>query len=223
MYMPSAEQAWVDTVAALGGDRQVAVRSAAKLTRRYEEPHRHYHSLAHVEAVLRDVDDLAEACGLDPMSRAVVIVAACCHDVVYNGQAGADEHASAEWARRELAAAGVPDDVAQRVAVLVEATSTHLAPPDDMAAQVLLDADLAVLGADPAAYDHYTDAVRAEYRRLTPAEWRRGRAAVLAGLLIRDPLFQTRLAQRRWEARARENLCRELAALADAPVDSDPG
>jgi predicted metal-dependent HD superfamily phosphohydrolase len=219
--MPSVERVWVDAVAAAGGDRHAAAHSAAGLARRYREPHRQYHTLAHVEAVLRDVDELADACELDSSSRALVILAACCHDVVYDGRAGADERASAEWARRELAAAGVPDDAAGRVAGLVEATSTHFAPPTDVPAQVLLDADLAFLGAEPAAYDAYKAAVRAEYSQLSAVEWRRGRAAVLAGLLARDPLFQTPLARRRWEARARNNLRREMADLSGAPVDSE--
>ena len=221
--MPSVQRAWVDAVAALGGDRVSAARSAAQLAQRYQEPHRQYHTLEHVDAVLRNVAQLSDAFGLDRTSRAVLTLAACCHDVVYDGQPGADERASAEWARRELAAADVPEDAGSRVAGLVEATSTHLAAPSDISAQVLLDADLAVLGAAPAEYDAYAAAVRAEYRRVSAAEWRRGRAALLAGLLARDPLFHTQLARQRWESGARENLRRELALLTGCPVDSQPG
>lgn len=209
-------------MAVLGGNRSAAVRSAAELARRYAEPHRRYHTLAHVEAVLHEAGQLAEACRLDETARAVVVLAACCHDVVYGGRPGADEAASGEWGRRELAAAGVPEAATARVVALVQATGTHVAPAADVSAHVLLDADLAVLGAEPAAYDAYAAAVRAEYRHLGPAQWRRGRAAVLAGLLQRDPLYQTELARRRWEARARDNLRREMAALTGAPVDSEP-
>jgi predicted metal-dependent HD superfamily phosphohydrolase len=43
-------------------------------------------------------------------------------------------------------------------------TAAHAASPDDPAAWVLLDADLAILGADPPGYDRYRLAVRWEAR-----------------------------------------------------------
>ena len=46
------------------------------------------------------------------------------------------------------------------------ATVTHLAPPQDLTAWALLDADLAILGADPGTYDRYRAAVREEYAAL---------------------------------------------------------
>ena len=50
---------------------------------------------------------------------------------------------------------------------------------------MLLDADLAVLGSEPAAYQAYVTGVRAEYGHVDDAAWATGRAAVLRGLLDR--------------------------------------
>ncbi len=115
--------------------------------------------------------------------------------------------------RHWLARAGVGEAQVTRAEELVLATAAHAASPDDPAAQALLDADLAVLGADPAAYDRYRLAVREEYAALDEAAWRAGRTAVMSGLLARDPLYGTPAARRRWEAQAKANIARELDSL----------
>jgi predicted metal-dependent HD superfamily phosphohydrolase len=43
--------------------------------------------------------------------------------------------------------------------------------------------------------------------------WRAGRTAVMTGLLAHDPLYGTGAARRRWEAKARANIARELDSL----------
>lgn len=80
-------------------------------------------------------------------------------------------------------------------------------------AAVLVDADLAVLGAPPAAYLDYVRGVRGEHPDLPEPEWRRGRAAVLRSLLARPTLYRTPTGRELWEARARANLTAELAGL----------
>jgi predicted metal-dependent HD superfamily phosphohydrolase len=207
------EAAWTGAVCLLGGDREVAVAAAADLAARYAEAHRRYHGIAHVRAVVRDAAVLASGVRLPAEERAVLAIAAGAHDVVYDGHPGEDERRSASWARYWLARAGVGEAQAARVEGLVLATAAHSASPDDLAAQALLDADLAVLGADPAGYDRYRLAVREEYAALDEAAWRAGRTAVMSGLLARDPLYGTRAARRRWEARARANIARELDSL----------
>jgi predicted metal-dependent HD superfamily phosphohydrolase len=205
--------AWTDAVCLLGGDQQVAAAAAADLGARYAEPHRRYHDNAHVRAVLRDAAILAADLRLAAEDRAVLTIAAAAHDVVYDGRPGDDERRSASWARDWLTRAGVGEAHAARVEELVLATITHSAPPDDLTAWVLLDADLAILGADPAAYDRYRLAVREEYAAVDDAAWRAGRAAVLSGLLARDPLYGTGVARQKWEAAASANIARELDAL----------
>jgi predicted metal-dependent HD superfamily phosphohydrolase len=78
-------------------------------------------------------------------------------------------------------------------------------------AAVLVDADLAILGAEPGAYSAYSTAIRTEYRHLDDAVWRRGRSAVLAGFLARATIYTTPSAQAWWESRARLNLLAELS------------
>jgi predicted metal-dependent HD superfamily phosphohydrolase len=168
---------------------------------RCAESHRRYHGIVHVRAVVRDVAVLAAELRLPAEERAVLVIAAGAHDVVYDGRPGDDERRSASWARYWLAQAGVGKAHVAKAGELVLATAAHSASPDDLAAWVLLDADLAILGADPAVYDRYRLAVREEYAALGESAWRAGRAAVMSGLLARDPLYGTRAARRRWKPR----------------------
>jgi len=207
------ETVWTGAVCLLGGDPQVAAAAAADLGARYAESHRRYHNSAHVQAVLQDAAVLAGELRLPAEERAVLAIAAGAHDVVYDGRPGDDERRSASWARDWLTRAGVGEVHVARAEKLVLATVTHSAPPDDLTAWVLLDADLAVLGADPEVYDRYRAAVREEYAALDEPSWRAGRAAVMSGLLARDPLYGTGAARRRWEAMAMANIARELDSL----------
>jgi predicted metal-dependent HD superfamily phosphohydrolase len=207
------EKAWTDAVGLLGGDCQVAAAAAADLAARYAEPHRRYHGTAHAQAVVRDAALLAGELRLPVDERAVLTIAAAAHDVVYDGHSGDDEQRSASWARDWLTRAGVGQAHVTRAEELVLATVTHLAPSQDLTAWALLDADLAILGADQGGYDRYRAAVREEYAALDEPTWRIGRAAVMAKLLARDPLYGTGAARQRWEAAARANIARELESL----------
>jgi predicted metal-dependent HD superfamily phosphohydrolase len=175
------------------------------------EPHRQYHNRQHVLAVRADAASLAQQ--LRVQEPAEVQLAACAHDVVYDGKPGDDERASAAWAQQALQDAGVAAVVAERVAALVLATIDHVAADDDVPAQILLDADLAILAAPPEQYDAYARAVRREYAAVPDDLWQLGRGSVLQQLLDKNPLYLTPAARERWEAAARENLRRELAAL----------
>ncbi len=177
----------------------------AQLETAYADPRRHYHDLHHLAEVLRHVEEL-----LDPEdpAREAVLLAAWFHDAVYDGH-GEDEECSARLAETVLA--GTP--VAAEVARLVRLTRTHRPAPDDHAGQVLCDADLAILAAEPDRYAAYVQGVRAEYVSLTEAEFAAGRAAVLRDLLAKPALFHTDLGRLRWEQAARARVAEELSEL----------
>ncbi|MGH8823438.1 MAG: HD domain-containing protein [Jiangellaceae bacterium] len=183
--------------------------SGRDLLRRWSEPHRRYHDVGHLTAVLDAVDELAgEADDAD-----AVRLAAWFHDAVYTGRPGHDERDSAMLAESALRAAGLDDARVAEVVRLVQLTVGHDPAVGDRNGGVLCDADLAVLGGGPAEYAGYAAAVRAEYARVPEEEFRGGRATVLEGLLARDPLFSTATARDRWEENARRNIATELILL----------
>lgn len=206
--MNDPRERWRALLAACGAGDDAAVEAGFdQVVTRYAEPHRRHHTLRHVRAVLDAVDALDPG-GLDLRG---VRLAAWLHDVVYDVRADDNERRSAELARDLLGALGVERGVVDGCCAAILATADHVA--HDAAQEVLLDADLAVLAADPDDYDAYAAAVREEYSWVPEDDFRAGRAAVLRGLLAHERLFRTAAAAA-WEATARANLTRELAALA---------
>ena len=182
---------------------------ADNLLARWQEPQRHYHTLAHLTAMLEHIDVLA-GYAADPD---VVRLAAWFHDAVYLPERSENEERSARLAERALAEAGVPDAKSAEVARLVRLTVTHDPAGDDRDGQVLCDADLAILAAPPSAYAAYTAEVRAEYHFVPDDAFRDGRSSVLRHLLGLPTLFRTPHGREHWEATARYNLAAELELL----------
>ncbi|HSM65122.1 MAG TPA: hypothetical protein VK860_02335 [Ilumatobacteraceae bacterium] len=181
------------------------------LLARHREKHRRYHTAVHMARVVRHVEDLAAS---EPVQAlAEVVAAAFYHDAVYEPTHPANERASARLARRDLTALGWSDDAVDRVAAMIEATAHGAAADPGGDTAVLLDADLAILGAEPAAYSTYVEQVRSEYRHLDDDEWRVGRSQVLHSFLDRHAIFSTSTGRERWESRARANVTAELATL----------
>jgi predicted metal-dependent HD superfamily phosphohydrolase len=182
---------------------------------RYAEPHRHYHTATHIMFVLRHLRDVSHASTISPSPE--LIAAALYHDAIYDPRADDNEAASAVLASTDLTAIGWTPDRCGSVAGMVLATAGHLADdrPHDAEPEtaMLLDADLAILGADPGAYQAYVNGIRAEYSHVDDAGWRAGRTAVLQRFVDRPQLFVTEFMHATYEHRARANIEAELAAL----------
>ncbi|MER5650710.1 metal-dependent phosphohydrolase [Streptosporangium sp. NPDC002524] len=177
----------------------------SELITRYDEPHRRYHTTAHLEAVLTHVDALAGHAEHPDLVR----LAAWFHDAVYDPRRGDNEERSAALAERALPELGLPAEAVATVARLVRLTVTHDPAPGDADGAVLSDADLAILGASPEVYARYAAAVREEYGFVPDDAFRAGRAAVLRSLLDLPVIF--RVAD--LEEAARANIAAELERL----------
>jgi predicted metal-dependent HD superfamily phosphohydrolase len=211
-------EAW----AALAGDSPTSRTEWAAVVAAWSEPHRRYHDLAHLAAVLGLVDALSPAAD----DADAVRLAAWYHDVVYDPSSSENEERSAGRARAGLRGL-VDDERLAEVERLVLVTVDHDPAPDDANGAVLCDADLAVLAAPPDAYAGYASAIRAEYGHLSDADFTAGRIAVLERLLALPALYRLPENAERWTATARANLGAELALLraraASADADPPPG
>jgi predicted metal-dependent HD superfamily phosphohydrolase len=178
----------------------------AELQRRYGEPQRHYHTMQHLGECLAWFERekaLAERPG-------EVALALWFHDAVYDVHAHDNEARSADWARQALRAAGAGDAAADRVHALVMATR-HDAVPKGRDAELLIDIDLSILGAERARFDEYEQQVGAEYA-FVPLEVRLPRRReILQRFLDRPALYATPRMRALLEARARLNLQRSIA------------
>lgn len=167
----------------------------------YAQPQRRYHTQQHLSECL----GLWEALRPHAQHPGEVGLALWFHDAVYEVKAGDNELRSADWARQALLAAGAEAAVAQRVHALVMATC-HAAPTATPDEALLVDIDVAILGADAARFAEYERQVRDEYGWVPGFLYRRKRREVMRGFAQRAPLYQTAVVRARLEAPARLNL-----------------
>jgi predicted metal-dependent HD superfamily phosphohydrolase len=180
-----------------------------QLVARWSEKHRHYHTLQHLRECL---DHLAQAQGL-ARRPAEIAAALWFHDAFYDPRRSDNEERSAQWARECALNAGIAPDVAERLHAMVMATR-HQEIPDDADARLLVDIDLSILGSEPVRFEESNSQIRREYAHVPDSDYRAGRMRVLRGFLDRPRLYSTEHFHAMLEARARDNLQRELAALA---------
>jgi predicted metal-dependent HD superfamily phosphohydrolase len=198
---------WTALLRPLGVEDAAAEAAFNELARRYAEPHRRYHTLDHIAQLLAVLDPHLPGT-TDPSALAF---AAWLHDIVYDPRAADNEERSAALAAELLDGFPISPATMARTGELILLTKTHSA--DDADGQLLIDADLSILGAETAAYDRYAAAIREEYAWVPEPAYRTGRSAVLKSFLRRDAIFGTPALAARCEARARENLAREIDRL----------
>jgi predicted metal-dependent HD superfamily phosphohydrolase len=178
------------------------------LLARWAEPHRRYHTLQHLRECLVLFDEhraLARRPG-------EVALAVWFHDAVYDTSRHDNEAASADWAARVLAQAGTALDAVERVRALILATR-HSQSPATADERLLVDIDLAILGAAPSRFAEYERQIRDEYGFVPDALFREKRGEILRAFLDRPTLFATRELAARFEPAARANLAQAIAAL----------
>ncbi len=179
-----------------------------ELQSHYAEPHRAYHTLAHIEEIRAH---FVPARGL-ARDADLVEFALWAHDVIYDPRRDDNERRSAEWARRSLLDGGFSSARAMEAHALVIATA-HSSPPVDGDAQLLCDVDLTVLGAPPERFDSYERAIRREYSWVPEPIFRARRLEILTRFLARPTIYATAWFRDLFEAPARANLTRSAAAL----------
>jgi predicted metal-dependent HD superfamily phosphohydrolase len=194
---------WSSTMSALGIDLSHSLPLLESLLASYTEPHRHYHTIEHLEEVFHTLRE-----GGEPCSPALVL-AVFFHDAVYDPRRQDNEEVSADYALDSLVSIGLAREAAEGVKRLVECTASHRPLDGDRDSILLLDADLAILASTPDRYRRYSDAIRREYDWISDDDYRKGREAVLRRFLERDRIFH----ERGDERAARRNLANEIALL----------
>ena len=199
-FVRSWARAWRGAGAAGDG---LAWRDA--LLQRYAEPHRHYHTLQHLDECLAGFESVAG----QTQQSALVELALWFHDAIYDVRSKRNEEASADWAYQVLRGAGVSEEAAGRVHALVLVTR-HDGVPQDADACLLVDIDLSILGAERARFDQYERQIRAEYAHVPGLLFRFKRRQILRAFRDRPWIYATESFRAKLERPARENLTRAL-------------
>jgi len=179
-----------------------------QLLRAWDEPQRHYHTLQHLTQCLALFDTL-RAHAEQP---ADIELALWFHDAIYDVQGHDNEARSAHWAVQALATGGVDAARCQRVHDLIMATC-HTALPASPDQALLVDIDLAILGAPDVRFAEYTRQIGAEYAWVPPQVYAVKRRAVLQGFLDRKQIYTTPAVAQRLEQPAKANLAKAISSL----------
>ena len=187
-------------------------RFFSELAKKYTSSRRHYHNLQHIQALLSFCESYANELN----DGDVVAFAVFYHDIIYNVLRKDNEPRSAQLAVKRLAALSVPPEKTEQVKLYIEATQTHAitaAVTHITDLQLFLDFDMSILGAGWNDYEAYIRQVRREYRIYPDKLYYPGRQQFLKHCLQAEYIFQTPVFRDRYEARARENMAKELAAI----------
>src|SRR3989338_817763 len=200
---------YCDAAQYLGVPRTSAERCFTKLAQYYAEPHRRYHTLAHLHQCMVEFADVVWH-SQDP---ALIVMAIFYHDITYDVHRNDNEAKSALYwkfiARHVLEVKN--EGFIAEVARLIELSGEHRTDPvTDPDAALFLDVDMSILGADAPEYDAYAAAVRQEYAHCSDDEWAFGRVAkFLDPTLCEDRIFLTDIFRKKYEENARANLMEE--------------
>lgn len=200
------QHSWARAWQGVGADDEGEPVRAA-LAAAYAEPQRKYHCLQHLTECLEWFERVREL----PGHAAEVELALWFHDAVYDVKGSDNEQRSADWAAAELVKAGVAPEVIGRVSALILATK-HTAVPTEPDQQVLVDIDLAILGAAEPRFAEYGQQIRDEYAFVPEELFKPRRRALLGAFLDRPRIYSTSYFHALLEERARTNLGRALGA-----------
>lgn len=180
------------------------------LRRAYDEPHRAYHSFAHIAACLRWYDAAVEAGAA--ARNDLLELAIWFHDAIYDPHRSDNEARSARWWQKLAHKAGVVQGQVAQVADWIMLTR-HVDAPGDPLAALLIDIDLAILGSEAEGFAEFERQVRQEYRWVPGLIYRRKRREVLRSFLARPRVYGTEYFEARLGQQAMLNLTQAVAAL----------
>jgi len=177
----------------------------AQLIATYSDDNRAYHDISHLHHVITLYREFQEHFVLPGEAG----IALFYHDAIYDPKRSDNEPRSADMAEAVMVQAGAGHAAIAAVRTFIMATC-HDAVPEDPDAKLVVDIDLSVLGSSDETYQRYVQDVRNEYSHVPGFLFKRGRRKVMESFLKRESIYQTPLFRERFEAKARENIRREL-------------
>jgi len=176
-----------------------------EVKRRYSEPHRAYHTLEHVEYMLRQVTKESS----DALVAAIIF-----HDIHYAPRPvplGFNEAMSAALFANFHIKAPLSE-----VVEMIGASAYHLDNQQHISedTKIFLDLDLSGFAASSKVFRRHNDQIDVElaniYKEATPEQIAAGRHSFLLALSGRKNIFYVR---KEWEEQARKNLANEIELM----------
>lgn len=171
----------------------------------YDQSHRYYHNFNHIVEMFRV---LAVHTKITPELYTAVLY----HDAIYHPENDDNEMQSAYL--YEIHSVITHDEPEKNVIQMILDTKEHI--PTIKESELLIDADLWILGSNIWIYGEYKKSIKKEYAPFfTKAEMIAGRTAFIENMLDRENIFYTPEFQRCYTHNAKTNLKCELLGLQD--------
>jgi len=177
------------------------------LLKRYGEAHRGYHNLAHIVAMLDELEQYGDVSKYLEEAWAIWH-----HDAEYNPRATDNEDRSNTLSKNNARKLGLEDSFSELAGHFIVATK-HATLPQDERAKLVVDLDLMILGKSEKEFDAYEVGIRKEYEWVSQAEFNVGRAKILQSFLDRPSIYSTHVFRCMYENPARKNLKRSIEQL----------
>lgn len=177
----------------------------------YDHPNRYYHNFKHIVEMWRV---LAMHTKITPQLYTAVLY----HDAIYNPKYDDNEFQSALL--YELHCDDMGDTLDEKIIQMILDTKEHI--PTIKESELLIDADLWILGSNIWIYAEYKKAIKKEYEPFfTEEEMIAGRTAFIENMLDRENIFYTPDFQRCYTHTAKTNLEIEILGLKGEPSDRE--
>jgi len=208
---------WKLVASELGIPADVQQRLAILLRSRYQEQHRHYHTLHHIREL---IDTLNTDKYMRTMinDRRCIVLSILFHDVVYETAPGSpcNEDESAKLFEQELASYLSPVLIS-KVCTYINHTRLHdVAKEEDLDLKLFIDLDMSILAReDPVEYDVYAGQIRREYISIPKPTYCLQRGEFLRKWLAstESKIFSSDYFLEKFETIARRNMSRECDIL----------
>lgn len=188
------------------GARGDPKRVIADLMRRYQEPHRRYHTSEHLKFGLAEFDEVSDSAEHPDL----VEFAFFFHDSIYEIGADDNEEESTRLALTVLRKARISATVQLYVGSFIMTTKPGqiAITPDE---KIMADIDLATLGQSQPVFVEYERLVREEYAFVPDEIFWPAHLEILKGFLARPYIFSTDHFRELYEKQARANLTWTIA------------
>jgi len=170
----------------------------------YDEPNRFYHTSAHIDQCLSNMDKASVELG----SSDIVELSIWFHDAIYDPGASDNESRSADYFSSH-AANRLPRETIARVTNCILST-THKSLPEDNYSKFVVDVDLSGFGQNWEGFSRDGENVRKETAHLSLDKYIAGQTRFMGKLLNRDRIFSTEYFNSRYESIARDNIKKQL-------------
>lgn len=174
----------------------------------YTEPHRHYHTLQHLDNLLLQLQVIKH----EIQDWNTCLFTLFYHDAIYDPQQADNEEQSAKLAKERMTQLGLPKAQIDLCEAQILATKTHHFSTNSDT-NYFTDADLSILGQSWENYQTYFHQVRQEYSIYPDAIYQAGRQKVLEHFLAMERIFKTDVFFTQFEIKAKENIKLELLSL----------